>query len=125
MKLTILDRITITGILPKKSDFVTLRIVKELKKRLSFTEEERKEYGLQTILKPDRTGSSIVWNTKGREAKFDIKIVKLEREMIIEQLDMLNVAKTANNSHLALYDKVVAFHEEMKIKEKTSKKKKV
>ena len=125
MKLTILDRITITGILPKKSDFVTLRIVKELKKRLSFTEEERKEYGLQTIHKPDRTGSSIVWNNKGRDAEFDIKIVKLEREIIIKQLDMLNISKKANNGHLALYDKVVAFHEEMKIKEKASKKKKV
>ena len=124
MKLTILDRITITGILPKKSDFVTLRIVKELKKRLSFTEEERKEYGLQTIHKPDRTGSSIVWNTKGREAEFDIKIEKSKREMIISQLDELNKSKKANNSHLALYDKIVAFHEEMKIKEKASKKKK-
>ena len=125
MKLTILDRITITGILPKKSDFVTLRIVKELKKRLSFTEEERKEYGLQTILKPDRTGSSIVWNTKGREAEFDIKIEKSKREMIISQLDELNKSKKANNSHLALYDKVVAFHEEMERKLNQMKKKKV
>ena len=43
MKLNTLDRISLLSILPRQGDMTTLRIVRDLERELSFSEEEHKE----------------------------------------------------------------------------------
>ena len=48
MLLGVVERIGLLQILPKQGDFLTLRIIHELRQSLSFTEEETAEFGLET-----------------------------------------------------------------------------
>ena len=122
MKLTILDRLMIMRVLPSESDFSTLRIVKDMKKKLHFTEEEKKEYKIQTVFVPNE-GQRITWDKK-KNNDLDIKLVKIEREIIIARLEELDKSKKATNKHLELYDKVIAFHTALEIEAKKLEKKK-
>jgi len=47
MLLSILDRLLILRTLPEKGNIATLRILTDLKHKLSFTEEEIKEYNIR------------------------------------------------------------------------------
>lgn len=95
--------------MPLQSDFETLRRITELKKKLKFTPEEIKKYKIA------HKGSQIVWDVKGTDGKneFDIKIVKEERVAILKSLEGKSKEKKATKVHLALYDKVKLFDEEM------------
>jgi len=112
MKLTILDRILIMQILPAESDFVTLKLVKELKDNLSFNDKEIKKYNIKTINNEQGRGQ-ITWDSKALNKTEDIKIVRAEREIIIEQLEKLDKEKKANIHHVELYDKIKKFHDEI------------
>jgi len=46
MKLSVMDRVQLLSIMPKEGNFVTLRIVRDLQRDLSFTEAEMKEVGM-------------------------------------------------------------------------------
>ncbi len=45
MKLAVMDRLQLQGILPKEGDHVTLKIVRKLREALSFSEQEIKDLG--------------------------------------------------------------------------------
>jgi hypothetical protein len=47
MKLNVLERINLMGILPAESNYITFRILTDLKKALSFTEKEIKEFKIE------------------------------------------------------------------------------
>ena len=47
MKLTVLQRFKLLNILPAEGNFSTLRIVRELREALSFTEEEHAAFGME------------------------------------------------------------------------------
>ena len=47
MELSVMDRIIILRILPKESDFTTLKIMQQLKLDIGFSEEEHKKAGFQ------------------------------------------------------------------------------
>ena len=115
MKLTILDRILMMNILPAESDFVTLKMVKELKDKLSFTDKEIKNYEIKTTNNKQGKGQ-ITWTAKALETTEDIKIVHSERELIIEQLEKLDKDKKANLHHVELYDKIKKLHDEIEKK---------
>jgi len=117
MKLTILDRIILKRILPKKSDFVTLRVAREISKKLTFSTEELKKYKIRTVRNPDGS-SQIVWDKNAHKQEADIKLVRIEREIIIKHLEELDVKKLATDNHLDLYDKIKLFHEALNNEEK-------
>ena len=58
MKLGVLERITLLQILPVQGDFLTLRIIHELRQVLSFTEGEIAEFGLEV----DPEKQQVRWN---------------------------------------------------------------
>ena len=45
MKLTISERLMLLGVLPKEENFLSLKIIRDLKSALSFTEKETKKFG--------------------------------------------------------------------------------
>ena len=46
MKLNVLERVTLMGILPAEANLVTFKILTDLKKSLSFSEKEIKDFGI-------------------------------------------------------------------------------
>jgi hypothetical protein len=100
MKLNLLERILILGILPKETNFVTLRIIKDLEKSLSFTEEEIKEYNIR------QEGQNINWNIEGNVEK-EIQIGEKATDIIVESLKKLNEQNKLTMQFFSTYDKFI------------------
>lgn len=100
MKLNLQERLMLLQILPTKSDFLTLKIIRDLQTMLSATEKEFKEFNIR------QDADKISWNQKGNEEK-EIEIGDKAHEIICEQLKKLNAEKKGTLSHLSLYEKFV------------------
>ena len=99
MELTVGDRLVILSILPIENDITTLRVLQELKKSLSFSEEEHKQ--LEFKQEEDR----VVWNEV--EIKKDIEIGDTAGNIIRSAFRDLNNKKKLREEHIPLYEKFV------------------
>jgi len=106
MKLTVLERITLQNLLPKEMNFVTLRIVTDLRKSLSFSADEIKALSLK-----DADGK-LTWNADvdgdGSRIAISDAVVLLVRENLLE----LDGQKKLTVEHLTLYEKFLASPDE-------------
>lgn len=100
MKLTIFERVTLLQVLPKEGDFVTLRVLRELKKVVGFSEEDYKTY--EIVQKGDR----VSWNTKGNE-ETEVEIGDRAMEISKTALLELNKNKKLKEEHYSIYEKFV------------------
>ena len=100
MKLNLFERITLLSVLPKEGDFVTLRIVKDLKSALSVSEKEFKEFEIT------QEGPNTKWNAKGSEER-EIKVGEKATDIIIEALKQLDKEKKLTEQHFTVYEKFV------------------
>jgi len=100
MKMNVMERLILLGILPKESNFATLMIVKNLTSNLGLSEEDYKEFEVEQ--KQDR----IIWNKKGEEER-EIKIGEKATDIIIESLKKLDEEKKLTEQHFSLYEKFV------------------
>jgi hypothetical protein len=99
MQLTILERILALNVLPKEGDITTLRIIRDLQRDLSFTEEEHKEFQFKF------DGGNIQWK-EGAPPK-EIEIGEKAREIIGSALKAIDKDKKLTMEHLSLYEKFV------------------
>lgn len=107
MKLSVPDRLVLLNVLPKENDVITMRILRDLNQRLSFTEEELAK--LQFVATPEKTE----WqNTVG---EVEILIGPKAHSLIIEAFEALDKAKQVRVEFLPVYEK---FMEEDKETEK-------
>ena len=100
MKLNLLERVTILGILPQEANFLNLKIIKDIQDVVSFTEEDFKEFDIK------QTDGKITWNAKGTEEK-EISIGEKATDIIVEALKELNKDKKLTANHYSLYVKFV------------------
>lgn len=100
MELSVPDRMGLLTILPAQGDITTLRIVRELREALSFSEAEHKELGLVV------EGDSVRWDGLNHIDK-DIEIGPKATAIITEALVARNAAKALADSHLPLWDMFV------------------
>lgn len=108
VKLSALNRLSILGLLSKKGDFTTLTIIEQLRKELSFTQEEYDEIGFKPL-----PGGKIEMNeATPKEFEFEHGSV---REVLLEevktQLRDKEKAKTLELDYLSLY-KVLMLEEQ-------------
>lgn len=109
--LSILERVLILNLLPAEENVITLRIIKNLKSTLSFSEDEIKKYDIRTVA--DETGkSSLRW--KPDAPNKDVEIGPKCTEIIIQALNALNDKKKLTEAHLSIYDKFVGEETETK-----------
>jgi len=101
LKLSVFERINLLSILPKEGDFTTLKIIRQLREDLSFTEEEHKALQFEVF-----EDGRITWNAKAAKDK-DIKIGKKAESIIREKLEELNKQKKLRDEHFTLYEKFV------------------
>ena len=105
MELTVMDRLMLLQVLPKEGDFLSLRILRELKEELSFTEEEQ----AALELKQNREAGTVNWNLESERAQGpkDVPIVEKATDLIVEALKGLNSRKQLTEAHMPIYERFV------------------
>lgn len=98
MLLNARDRIELMQLLPAESDVLTLRLVRELRTRFGFTEEEI------AVLEIKRDGNQIVWKASADEPK-EIEIGDAAAGVIRDALKKLSDAKKMKIEQVELYDR--------------------
>ncbi len=101
MELTVFERITLLNVLAQfQGDFTTLKIVREMKEALSFTEEEHKSLQLRV------EGGQAFWLSEADKPR-EISMGEKAAEIIREQLTALDERKMLTDDHYTLYVKFV------------------
>ena len=105
MKLNVQERLMLLNILPKESDFITLKLVTKLQGELSFSEEEIKKLNFKSDVTKD--GQPLkTWDIK-QEVIIEIEIGEKMTEIISEQLKKLNDEKKLGFNHFSLNEKFI------------------
>jgi hypothetical protein len=95
------ERLMLLAILPKEGDFTTLKIVRQMRDNLSFTEEEYK--ALKFVNLPN---GQVQWQLSGDISR-EIPIGEKATDLIVSALKKLNEAKKLTEDHFGLYEKFV------------------
>jgi hypothetical protein len=99
MKLDVGERIRLLGILPEKGNLLTLKIVRELRDDLSFSEKDHKDMGLKV------TQDRITWDDKAK--KKDVKFGDQAKELVEKVLRELNEKDELTLPDLDLWEKFI------------------
>lgn len=100
MELKVFDRLMLLNILPTEGNFLTLKIVTQLRQDLSFTEEELKRFEIV------QDGGSVTWNRIADEPK-EVAIGEKATDIIVEALKKLNDTKKLTMQHYKLYERFI------------------
>jgi len=97
MKLNIAERIMLLGVLPRQSDYVSLRIMEELRMNAGFSQAELDKYKIESF-----KDGSLKW-----EKNFDkeVRITKRAAEIITASLKELSEKKQLTAEHLSIFEK--------------------
>ncbi len=102
MKLNVFERLALLNVLPKQGNFVTLKIIRELKEDLSFDEKEIKELELTV----DSENGNATWNPEKDKGK-EIEIGGQANKVIVEALEKLDKQNKMTENHMSLYEKFI------------------
>jgi len=100
MKLSILERILLSQLLPAQGTFQTLKLLRVLKEDLSFTEAENK------TLEFKQDGDTLQWKENGKQV--EIKIGDTMNEIIVKELKELDESAKLTDQHFSLYEKFIS-----------------
>lgn len=99
MFLSVMERLMILQILPKESDFITLKILRSLKDVVGFGEEEHREYKFTA-----GDGGVVRWDADAVQEK-ELLIGEKAHDIVAEALKRLNDQKKLTEAHMSLYEK--------------------
>ena len=100
MELSVGERLVLLSVLPEESDFTTLKVIRDLRMALSFSEEEHKQY--QFV----QEGTMVRWNNQTEQGK-EIPIGEKAKDIIVLALSKLNEQKKLKMEHYSLYEKFI------------------
>lgn len=101
MKLNTLERIMLLNVLPKEGSFMTLKIIRKFREKLSFTPEEHK------LLKFKNTPQGTVeWDSKGDKPR-EFLINEVVEAIIVEALQKMDKGNKLTIDHMTLFEKFV------------------
>lgn len=104
--LNVPERIQLITILPLEGDVTTLRIVRELRESLSLSEEEHKEFGVETTEHDGQV--TYRWtNPAAASAPREIQFRPKALAIIVEAFKRLNQSKRLRAELLPLYERFV------------------
>lgn len=122
MLLTVFERLILLNVLPKEGDFTTLKIVRQLREDLSWTEEEHAALQFHTKCRdcghrmeltdqacPECGGGQdgqIHWITKAAQDA-EIPIGEKATDIIVATLKALDEQKSLRDEHFTLYERFV------------------
>jgi hypothetical protein len=106
MKLNVLERVTLMGLLPAEGSLVTFRILADLRKTLSFSEKEIKECGIvQKSVLNTVTGKEegrIFWK---KSIDKEITFGEQARIIINTALQKADKEEKVNEGNISLFEK--------------------
>ena len=104
MKLDVVERIALQSVLPEVGNFTNLKLVREVKEKLSFTEAEHKKYKFNESIP-----GSVRWdNTLSAKEYFaEIDLGDIVVELIKTALKKLDSEEKLEDKHFSLYEKFV------------------
>lgn len=100
MKLKVLDRLILLNVLPDKGDITSLRILTDLKSKLSFTEDELKALDFKT------ENGGTLWKSEA-DQDTDIEIGPKANRIIVDSFERLNKEKTLRVEFVSTYEKFI------------------
>jgi len=100
MELGIMDRILLLNVLPAEGDITTLRIVRQLREDLSFSEQDHKDFGLVS------DGGKVTW-TPGEGQTKEVEIGSKGSKLIANTLKKLSDSDKLTTQYVDLYDRFV------------------
>jgi len=106
MKLTVHERLMLGNILPQEGDFVTLKVLRNLKMDLSFSDPELKKWSIRTS---DGRVDWRLFNDKNKpiDQEAEIEVGGKAKDIIVKALAELNEKKKLREEHLTLYERFI------------------
>ena len=102
VKLNMYDRMVVETILPKEANFVTLKILNDLRMELSPTAEELKAINIRQ--NPEGTGIIGDWD---KVQEKEIVFYELAEKAVVDALKKLDSESKLLAEHLSIYQKFV------------------
>jgi hypothetical protein len=99
MELNVKERLTLLDILPREGDYTTIRIVRELREQVSFSDEEHAAYDFQYT-----EDGRMTWNAEAVQSR-DFLFAPKARHIIEEALVKADKAKKLTSDHVSVYEK--------------------
>lgn len=100
MILTVMERLQLLQILPKEGDFLTLKVLRQLKDAISFGEDDHKLYKFEV-----KDGMAR-WDNSVPQEK-EIVIGEKATDLVMDALKGLNDKKKLTEAHMSLYEKFI------------------
>ena len=104
-KLSVKERLVLSGLLPPEGDAVTLKIIRDLQGSLAFSEEEIAATKMSQLDSGDGK-SRIVWDTAVSLDK-DVELGPKATSIVVERLESLEKSKRLNMNQFELYERFV------------------
>ena len=98
VELNLLNRIVLPSILKNEGKFEEMIVVKDIKKKISITQEEVKNFEIFTTKE-----GNMGWNEEGSKKIFEYEFTELEEKAIKEGLNKLNNESKLTEDHIELY----------------------
>jgi hypothetical protein len=98
MKLTVMERITLLGLLPEQGGFSTMKALTELRGNLYTTEKETKQWGIEQ----DET--KITWKENGTA---EVPVGEIMKALVVSKLQTLDKEEKLTANHLSLWEKFI------------------
>lgn len=106
MKLLITERFAVLSILPKETDFVTLKVLRDLQDTLALSEKELKEYEVKTMVNPQGEQRT-QWSIEKAKVTATLKIGERANDIIVAELEKLDKTKKLTSEHFSIYEKFI------------------
>ena len=100
MLLSVVERLTLLGILPEQGNLTTIKIVARLREELSFDEQEHAKLNFR----PSDDGQRVQWDIIGSMEK-DVEIGPKALGVVHDALKVLDDKETLTAQHLSLCEK--------------------
>ena len=96
--LRVAERVTLMRLLPKEGDYLTYKIVHQLKDNVGFSEEDIKTFNIR------QENDMLLWD-KDKEDVKEVEFGEKAMEIVREALEKLNAEKKINEKNITLYEK--------------------
>ena len=98
MKLSVLERINLMGVLPQESNYLTFKVLADLRTALSFSEKEIKDFGIK------QEEGKVYWESTKEKVK-DVVIGEQALIIIKAALQKVDKENKVNGGNITLFEK--------------------
>lgn len=107
MKLTIEERVILSGVLPEEHTYQVIKAKVKLLEEMGFNEEETRKYDVKSNFMPDGK-QQIMYNKEAAHGyEKEVKVPPILKQIIRERLVQMDKDKKINHHLLTIYEKFV------------------